>query len=96
MAITLLHYGSVTHKAMVYWGYSLSNALDRDFRIFLFSRRYQEPFEKVTLSSAEAFETDDPDVIIKMVLDYAPEMKIKVYPIEESSRFMELWQKMKK
>ena len=42
------------------------------------------------------FEMDNPDEIIKMVLDYAPEATIQVYPIEETSRFLEIWQQRKK
>ena len=41
------------------------------------------------------FEMDDPDEIIKMVIDYAPESKITVYPIAESTRLIEIWQKRK-
>jgi hypothetical protein len=41
------------------------------------------------------FELDDPDEIIKMVIDYAPEATVKVYPIENATRFRELWQERK-
>ena len=41
-------------------------------------------------------EMDDPDEIIKMVIDYAPEMTVKVYPIEMSDKFLQIWQERKK
>ncbi len=41
------------------------------------------------------FELDDPDAIIKMVIDYAPEATVKIYPIEDATRFLELWHERK-
>lgn len=42
------------------------------------------------------FEMDDPEELIKMIIDYAPEMTVKVYPIEMSEKFLKIWQERKK
>ena len=42
------------------------------------------------------FEMDDPDEIIKIVIDYAPEATVQVYPVEESAKFLEMWQARKR
>lgn len=42
------------------------------------------------------FEMDDPDEIIKMVIDYAPEAIVKIYPIEDTTRFLEIWEERMK
>ncbi|MHA2366081.1 MAG: DUF3303 domain-containing protein [Candidatus Hodarchaeales archaeon] len=36
------------------------------------------------------FETDDPDKIVNYVLYYMPELKFKIQPIIESSKFAEI------
>jgi hypothetical protein len=42
------------------------------------------------------FEMDDPDEMIKMIIDYAPELTVTVYPIEMSEKFLKIWQERKK
>jgi len=42
------------------------------------------------------FETDDPDTLMNTALFYIPVLNYKFIPIQESSRGVELWAKMKK
>jgi len=42
------------------------------------------------------FEMDNPDEIIKMVVDYAPEVTINVYLVEDATRLIEIWQERNK
>ncbi|MCB0328363.1 MAG: DUF389 domain-containing protein [Bdellovibrionales bacterium] len=53
MSITVLHYGSNTHPSLIYWGFALGWAMEEELNLFLLSRRYQLPAEKIVFSSLE-------------------------------------------
>jgi hypothetical protein len=78
------------------WGEVLKKAPEKHVKYIFPPHNLSTVNEKGNLNGISIFEADDEEKLVDHILNHLPEMKIRIVPLFDATKGMELYLKMKK